>query len=322
MLRLILVGALLGIASSAWADPMPLTGEALRHELVGSLLEIDTPLAGVVIPVRVSADGLVSGEAGPLASTLGAAHDRGRWWINNDRLCVKWFRWFEAETRCMTVEHEEAKIYWREEGGESGTATITKGNPEPAKVDPPTLIEANQISASSTRPTPSSEATVANTSAPIPPTDNLEPMRFAAVDLVAGLLPASTVELEPNKLGVGMPDPPKTVTPLPVVGKVQTSPPPQIAMKAPKPTVTPTPSFRVTRVAVDDALIIRSGPSEYHPSVGVIPPDGKGVLIVGVCRDVWCPVRHRRSTGWVNRYYLADDSAPSNSENAMTVRER
>ena len=150
MLRLLLVGVLLGIASSAWAEPLPLTGEALRQELVGSLLEIDTPLAGVVIPVRVSADELVSGEAGPLASTLGAAHDRGRWWISNDRLCVKWFRWFEAQTRCITVEHEGTKIYWREEGGESGTATITKSSPEPAKVDPPTLIEVNQPSTPST----------------------------------------------------------------------------------------------------------------------------------------------------------------------------
>ena len=317
MLRLILVGALLGIASSAWAGAEPLTGEALRRELVGSLLEIDTPLAGVVIPVRVSADGLVSGEAGPLATTLGAAHDRGRWWINNDRLCVKWFRWFEAQTRCMTVEHEGAKIYWREEGGESGTATITKSSPEPAQVDPPTLIEADQISTPSPSPPPSSEASVAVTSVPTPPIESVEPMRFAAVNLVAGLLPASTVEPEPNKLGVGTSDPPKTVLPLPVAAKDQTPPPPQIAMKAPNPTVTPMPSFRVTRVAMDDALIIRSGPSEYHPSVGVIPPDGKGVLIVGVCRDLWCPVRHRHSIGWVNRYYLADDNASSSPESAI-----
>jgi hypothetical protein len=182
MLRLLLVGVLLGIGSSAWAEPLPLTGDALRQELVGSLLEIDTPLAGVVIPVRVSADGLVSGEAGPLASTLGAAHDRGRWWISNDLLCVKWFRWFEAQTRCITVEHEGTKIYWREEGGESGTATITKSSPEPAKVDPP-LIEAVQPSTPSTSPPPSSEASVAVGSVTAPAADSVEPMRFAAVDL-------------------------------------------------------------------------------------------------------------------------------------------
>ena len=128
MLRLSLVGALLGIASSAWADPLPLAGEALRQELVGSLLKIDTPL-GVDIPVRVSGDGFVTAEAGPLASTLGSAHDRGRWWISNDRLCVKWFRWFEAQTRCVTVEHEGTKIYWKDEGGETGTATIIRFDP-------------------------------------------------------------------------------------------------------------------------------------------------------------------------------------------------
>jgi len=79
------------------------------------------------------------------------------------------------------------------------------------------------------------------------------------------------------------------------------------------------PSFRVTRVAVDDALIIRSGPSEFHPSVGFIPPDGKGVLIVGDCRDVWCPVRHQRSKGWVNRYYLADENPSPRADGAMTA---
>ena len=202
MLRLSLVGALLGIASSAWADRRPLTGEALRQELVGSLLEIDTPLAGVVIAVRVSADGLVSGEAGRLASTLGAAHDRGRWWISNDRLCVKWFRWFEAQTRCATIEHEGAKIFGGMRLGRAALPRSQRAAPNPLR-SILTSIEANQPSIPSTSPPPSSEASVAVTSVPTPPTDSVEPMRFAAVDLLAGLLPASTVEPEPNKLGVG-----------------------------------------------------------------------------------------------------------------------
>jgi hypothetical protein len=321
MLRLILVSSLIVFASSVWAGPVPLTGQALRQELVGSLLKIDTPIVGVVIPVRVSADGLVSADAGPLASTLGAAHDRGRWWIENDRLCVKWFRWFEAQKRCMTVAHEGSKIYWREEGGESGTATITKSTPEPATVDPP-LIQANQPNPLSTSPLPSSEVSVAITSAPTKSNDGVEPLRFAAVDLVAGLLPAPMSEPGPNKLGVGTSDPPKSETPLAVAAKDQPLPPPQFAMKSPNPAVTPMPSFRVTGVAMNDALIIRSGPSEYHPSVGAIPPNGNGVQIVGACHDLWCPVRHHRSAGWVNRYYLADDGASSRAESAMTARNR
>ena len=74
------------------------------------------------------------------------------------------------------------------------------------------------------------------------------------------------------------------------------------------------PSFRVARVGLDDALVVRSGPSEYHAAIGSIPADGYGVQIVGDCHDLWCLVRHNRTTGWVNRYYLAEEIAPSATE--------
>jgi hypothetical protein len=315
MRRLIVCG-LSVIAGSAWAGPVPLTGEALREEIVGSLLKIDTPL-GVSIPVQVSGDGLVSGEAGPLASTLGAAQDRGRWWIDNDRLCVKWFRWFDAQTRCLTVEHEGTKIYWKDESGESGTATVTKSNPQLARVDPPRLIEVSQPRPPSSSPPPSSVASVSLAPTPTK-SEDVEPLRFAAVDLGASVAAvASSREPEPNLLGAGTPNAPAEVESLPKAVKDQPKPPPaQLVTKFPKPVQRPTtmPSFRVTRVALDDALMIRSGPSEYHAPIGVIPPDGKGVQIVGPCYDLWCPVRHQRTTGWVNRYYLADEEVSSAAE--------
>ena len=134
MLRLIVLVSALAVASTLAAAPVRLTEEAIRQSLVGSLLEIDTPL-GVAVPVRISADGLVSGEAGALASTLGAAHDRGRWWIDHDQLCVKWFRWFEAQPHCLTLQREGQKIYWQDADGKSGTATITASNPQVATID-------------------------------------------------------------------------------------------------------------------------------------------------------------------------------------------
>jgi uncharacterized protein YraI len=66
-------------------------------------------------------------------------------------------------------------------------------------------------------------------------------------------------------------------------------------------------SFRVAGVVAGDTLNVRKGPSEYHPLVGRIPASGRGVQIVGACRDLWCPIRHGRLNGWVNRYYLAED---------------
>ena len=245
----------------------------------------------------------MSGEAGSLASTLGAAQDRGRWWIDNDHLCVKWFRWFEAQTRCLTVQHEGTKLYWRDQSGESGTATITRTDPQPVADDPPRITP---IATTSTTPPPSSEAVVAPTPTLETPNEDAQPLRrFAAVDLSASILVGDSSEPSPSKLGVGTSDAP--AVPLPKVTKVGPNSPVQIATRS-EPTPSLAPSFRVTGVAKDDALIIRSGPSEFHPSVGSIPPGGKGVQIVGTCHELWCPIRHQHSAGWVNRYYLADEN--------------
>ncbi len=72
-------------------------------------------------------------------------------------------------------------------------------------------------------------------------------------------------------------------------------------------------SFRVSRVVEGDMLNVRAGPSEYHDQVGAIPARGRGVQIVGACRELWCPIRHGSLKGWVNRYYLAEDAGQATS---------
>src|SRR5690606_31981836 len=54
------------------------------------------------------------------------------------------------------------------------------------------------------------------------------------------------------------------------------------------------PSFSVIRVAQDDVLNVRAGPSEYHQRIGALPPDCRGVRIIGSCHGLWCPIRHGR----------------------------
>ncbi len=51
-----------------------------------------------------------------------------------------------------------------------------------------------------------------------------------------------------------------------------------------------TASYQVIYVASDDVLYVRSGPSANLPSVGTIPPNGRGVRIVGACKGNWCPI--------------------------------
>lgn len=74
-----------------------------------------------------------------------------------------------------------------------------------------------------------------------------------------------------------------------------------------------TKTYRVVRVAPDDMLNIRSGPSAGYPIVGRIPPQGRGVRITAGC-DEWCPVRYNGTSGWVNGSYLAAE--PSVATNA------
>jgi hypothetical protein len=75
--------------------------------------------------MRFGADGLVSAEAGVLGPVLGSAKDRGRWWVDGEKLCTKWFRWFDAQVRCLTIARDGSRIAWRKiDDGETGTATL------------------------------------------------------------------------------------------------------------------------------------------------------------------------------------------------------
>ncbi|MCC7251783.1 SH3 domain-containing protein [Hyphomicrobium sp.] len=138
MLRPFIVIGFLSGATGALADPVQLADDDLKAAVSGSTVEIDTPL-GTTVPMRFGNDGLVSAEAGVLAPVLGSAKDRGRWWVEGEKLCTKWFRWFEAGVRCLTIRQEGARIYWRKvDDGETGTGTLVgwtpKGKDKPAVV--------------------------------------------------------------------------------------------------------------------------------------------------------------------------------------------
>ncbi len=139
MLRPFLIFSVVTGTTAAFAAPVKLNGDDLKAKLNGALIEMDTPL-GTKIPVRFGTDGLVSGEARDLAPLLGSAKDRGRWWIDGDRICSKWFRWFDAEPQCLTVQQDGTKIFWREDGGKTGTATLVEEAPAKAPEPPATIV--------------------------------------------------------------------------------------------------------------------------------------------------------------------------------------
>lgn len=299
------------LAAAAAAEPARLSGDTIRSTLAGAIFELDTPL-GTKVPVRFSSNGLMAGEAGTLASVLGAERDRGRWWVANDRLCMKWFRWFEAETHCFNLRQEGKLIHWEEPGGRSGTATIAgRFEKEPVRpvvasaISPSSRQSLNEVShfASAVpvqRPPEATEQAAVAIQAPAP----------AAPEAKVSSTPAEAEPAAPESSPAGpqqQPDPPKAKVAPPPVRARRSSPPPVKSTKRPS-----APSelerqatFRVARVEQGDVLNVRDGPSEYHTPVGGISPDGRGIRIVGICRGLWCPIRHGRVSGWVNAYYLA-----------------
>lgn len=112
----------LGLAVSAPAEPSKLTGEALRRAVSGKTVLIATPIGS--IPIRYNSNGTMTGRAPVFVASLGTQRDRGQWWIADDRLCQRWYRWLAAKRHCFKLQHAGPTVYWLRDDGLSGTATI------------------------------------------------------------------------------------------------------------------------------------------------------------------------------------------------------
>jgi uncharacterized protein YraI len=347
-------------ASPLAAGEATLNADALKTTLGGSRLALDTPL-GSTVSVKINHDGLMSGEAGTaLGTVLGAATDRGRWWVSENKVCFKWFRWFDAEARCVTISVEGKRFTWRRDDGDTGTGTIVEAGNVPAK--PATVVARAQkrvapvtakpdakpvsktvdlASAAELKPAPHA---VAEKPAPQPPVINKEallPAKLAEAKLAEARpaeakpapRPAAARSLQVAKIAVANVKPQffaaqksghaKTVAPVAVASAHVTKTPaaPARVAKA-TPAKADTTPFRVAGVEATDVLNIRRGPSSDNALVGGIPSDGHGITITGPCQNEWCPVKHQSLSGWVNRRFLvAETTTPNRDVAAFTGAE-
>jgi N-acetylmuramoyl-L-alanine amidase len=69
----------------------------------------------------------------------------------------------------------------------------------------------------------------------------------------------------------------------------------------------PSATFKVIGVVSNDVLNIRSGPDAATGIVDAIPPNGRGIRMMGSCAGQWCRVQYLNAKGWVNRRYLASE---------------
>lgn len=299
------------VASPLAAGQTKLTGEAIKTTVGGSLIELDTPI-GTTVSVRFGHDGLMSGNAGALASVLGAVTDRGRWWAANDQLCVKWFRWFDAEARCVSINQDAKRIFWQKDDGETGTGTIVElGKPSSKSAPPVTVAQVVKANKPSPEPEPLPTSTDVKTLVAQSHATSLAVVHVTPVKFVAP--PAA--EAQTSSLALNVPAPRPAVRPKPhvaitVIPKTQSKTKPSTAAQE------ASRQFRVAGVDASDALNVRSGPSQDSLSVGEIAHDGSGITIVGNCSNDWCLIKHHNLTGWVNRRYLVADGEPEQTANA------
>jgi hypothetical protein len=111
-----------GLAASALAEPSKPTGEALRQAVSGSTVLIETPIGP--FPIRYKSDGTMTGQAPAFVASLETDKDRGQWWVADDRLCQRWYRWLDAKQHCFKLQRVGATVHWLRDDGLSGTATI------------------------------------------------------------------------------------------------------------------------------------------------------------------------------------------------------
>ena len=111
-----------GLAGSTLAEPSKLTGEALRQAVSGRTVLIATAIGS--LPIRYKSNGTMTGQAPAFFASLGTERDRGHWWIADDRLCQRWYRWLAAKRYCFKLQHVSGIVHWLRDDGLSGTATI------------------------------------------------------------------------------------------------------------------------------------------------------------------------------------------------------
>jgi uncharacterized protein YgiM (DUF1202 family) len=69
-------------------------------------------------------------------------------------------------------------------------------------------------------------------------------------------------------------------------------------------------TLRVIDTAPNDVLNVREYPTSDSRIVGVIPPDGRGIVPLGDRNGNWIFVRYRKVEGWVSRRFVYPEAPP------------
>ncbi len=122
---LALTAAVMAGVGPAVATSGPLDAAGIQSTVGGKRIYLATPFGGE-FPLNYRPGGVVDGDGEALGlGKMMAPKDRGRWWIDGNRLCQQWKEWYDGRAYCFTLTRTGAKsLRWVRDDGLAGTARV------------------------------------------------------------------------------------------------------------------------------------------------------------------------------------------------------
>ncbi|MFM9860597.1 hypothetical protein RUR49_19225 [Pseudoxanthobacter sp. M-2] len=120
------LSAMLGAGvAPTFATSGPLDAADIKSIVGGKRIYLATPFGGE-FPLNYRSGGVVDGDGEALGlGKMMAPTDKGRWWIDGNRLCQQWQEWYDGRAHCFTLTRTGDKsLRWLRDDGLAGTARI------------------------------------------------------------------------------------------------------------------------------------------------------------------------------------------------------
>lgn len=120
---LLAAGLFAGEAMASGGKPM--SGKEIERTIKGKRIFLAAPMGGE-FPLNYRSNGVVDGDGKAVGlGRLARPTDSGRWWVEGNKLCQKWQRWYDGKPFCFTLARGQgATLYWVRDDGLSGEARI------------------------------------------------------------------------------------------------------------------------------------------------------------------------------------------------------
>lgn len=121
---LIMLLTLAIVVPSAMANER-FTANDIKGEIIGKRIYLAVPFGGE-FPLNYRPNGQVDGSGEALGlGRFAKPNDKGKWWINGDRLCQQFTSWYKGEPMCFElIRTGDKRLKWIRDNGQSGTARI------------------------------------------------------------------------------------------------------------------------------------------------------------------------------------------------------